>query len=92
MNTVTHEDEYGNEFTATYSVSGTYRPAVTQAPAEHCHEAEYPEVELLSVEMCGVKLPLDRIAEGLREALLERCDEHCAEHAGDREYDEEDAA
>ena len=41
--------DWEDECTVTYEASGKYIPAKIHAPAEDCHPAEYPEIEVILV-------------------------------------------
>lgn len=43
--------------TIDYRISGRYRPAITQAEPDFCHEAEYPTVEFTVCDRRGRQAP-----------------------------------
>lgn len=71
--------------TAECSVTGRYRPAVTQADPEYCHPEEFPEVEIVRLWLTGPWRDVSGLLEDARiaEDLLERCEEYVADHAND---------
>lgn len=67
---------------AEVTVTGRYRPAVTQADPEHCHQEEFPEVE---VQGLWTEQPYRCLSgllefEPVRDEVQAQCEQHVAEH------------
>ncbi len=73
------------DFTAECTVSGRYRPAVTQADPEYCYPEEFPEVEVIRLWLTGPWRDVSGMLEDARiaEELQEQCDQYIAEREND---------
>jgi hypothetical protein len=71
--------------TAECTVTGRFRPAVTQADPLECYPAESPEVEIVRLWLSGPWRDVSGLLDDARiaEDLLERCEEYVADHAND---------